>query len=171
MASGFSLFKNAVTATSLRHARVHQGTFYSADHFDSALVNGGTIDLLVQIGEFEAHLRHFSSSGGQGELRIFEGTTFSAAGTAVNAVNRNREVLRPATTVITLDPTITLVGTQLDVLFVPGGAGGNASGNFADFEMEWLLAPNTDYLVRFTNTAGTTQPAHVHLEWYEDLEG
>lgn len=36
--------------------------------------------------------------------------------------------------------------------------------------MEWILAPTESYLLRVTNSSGTTIAVNIGLEWYEEEE-
>jgi len=172
MASGFSGFKNHALVVSLWHQRVHQGLYFTADRTVlGTLGNNATIEILLQVGALEIHLREFANASADATLEIFEGPTFSAAGTALPIINKNRRSSIVSTCTATHTPTTSDDGTELDTLYMPGGSGGNASGASASFEVEWLLAANTNYLIRLTNVDGANQSGHLHLEWYEELTG
>lgn len=151
------------------HANIHRGVMFSGSYFDLAIADDASIEILFQVDASQsAHLRFGGASGGDAELEIFEGTTFSAAGTAVPTNNRNRLSGNTASTVITHTPTLTGDGTSLMAMYVPGGTGFlfTQGGQSRSFE-EWILVPGQDYLMRITNRSGVAQPLSALLDFYE----
>ena len=158
-----------VTTRNTIHERIHEGIFWSGGVLDVALANLGVMELLIQTGAIPVHAR-FAGAGSQ-SLRtdLFEGTTFSAAGTPVAAVARNRQLVQVPLTVLTTAPTLTLDGTQLFGGFIPGGTGPQSEGGTSSSFNEYVLAPNTVYLARLTNNlAGGTSVTQLSIEFYED---
>lgn len=161
----------AIPTISGVHNMTHKGVMSNASRLVVSLSNSTSIEMLVQVGDVPAHLRATVAAGGTSTAFIYEGTTFSGAGTPVSAVNKNRVATTAATVEVTHTPTITLDGTLLSSAVIPGGGHGHAvGGQLSDFE-EWVLAPNTVYLVRLTNVSGGAVPASVNLDWYEPKNG
>ena len=154
------------------HAMIHAGKFFTVCHYDAAVVDDGDIEVIISAGAKSVHCRHTFAAGGDAVCALFEQTVTSADGTALTPHNRKR--IDPASPVASFfhTPTITGDGVQLGQNFMPGGTGGNfsAGGQAAGFE-EWILAPNTKYLYRLTNVAGTTQPLGMILDFYEASPG
>lgn len=172
MSSGFGGFKNVVVSVTEPRLKTEQGIFCEAEIIDLALGNGNSIDMLFRIGARDVHILPQMSAGGDATLETFEAPTTSADGTPVTVINRNRTRTDITPLALAFDgPTITDPGTLLDTLVLAGGSGGNSQGGDAVFETEWIFAPNTDYLFRLTNIAGQTQIAHLHFNFYEDLNG
>lgn len=160
-------FTNEVISTDVVHQRIHQGIMFGATVYDAALANAADLELLLQVGAGVAHARLVGRIGGDGELRLFEGTTFSSAGSAVASVNRNRTKSITSTVTVTSAPTITDDGTELETQLIPGGSGFLLSGGGEGpvFE-EVILAPSTNYLLRLTNISGGNQPANLAVDYY-----
>lgn len=154
------------------HHRIHQGRLYTANATDEALADDASIDVLIQppVGTF-AHTRIRSVVGGDARLEVFEGTTFSVAGTALPAVNRNRVTLgggpNVATNVLTTGPTITDVGLTLFSLVVAGGTGFFTAGSQTNDFFEVVLDPGQVYLIRLTNLSGGANPFSSIVDFYE----
>jgi len=159
---------NALVFIDTIHNRIHRGQFFSLDNFNSALANSGTIDVLVKVTT-GVHVRAIASAGGDARFQLFEGTTVSANGTPATPVNRNRFSALTAVTQFFTGPTITADGTALLDTLLPGGTGGifSGGGGGQTFE-EFVLAPG-NYLLRLTNISGSTQPANVQIDFYEDV--
>jgi hypothetical protein len=153
------------------HIHIHEGhtgvVSYKTDDA-SPLSDNGTLNFLIQTGSRAVHLVIRMAFGGDCELEIYEGTTFTN-GTAMQVIAKNRyKVLPPGFATVIRDVTVSAAGTLLFNFFFPGGSGGNAQGVSETTRDEWILAPNTNYLVRGTNRAGTNQPAAIAIEWYEE---
>ena len=157
----------AVITQAANHHNIHLGRTFTASYLDESVANDASLEFLVQTGALQAHMGLHANGGGSFELYLFEGTTVSAAGTSLAAVQRNRTSSTTATATVTHTPTITADGTQLEVEFIAGGTGGIASGSQGDFHEEWVLAPNTNYLVRVKNVAGVAEEMGLIIDWYE----
>lgn len=150
------------------HHRIHQGVVYSHNQILTAVANDASVNLLLQVpASHAAHLRAVLAAGGDAELRLFEGTTFSNAGTGVTPRNRNRFAGDNAQLTVSHTPTITGDGTELSTVFVPGGRGGNAGGGTGGLFAEYVLNVGTNYLLRGTNRAGQRQNLNLQVTWYE----
>ena len=163
---------NSLQVIDFVHHEVHEGDTYQASFKtpDGApLADNATLEVLIQAGNQPMHTVYAAAAGGDAEIALFEGTTFSAAGTAMPARNMSRLSTNTALATITHTPTTTLDGAQLQNAFLPGGAGGPPStpGGAARQDTEWVLAPDTNYLLRLTNRSGGAQPASLVVQWYE----
>ena len=151
------------------HHRIHEGSLFSTGASAAALSNSGSLEFLIQTpaAPSSIHLRGTVTLGGDGNFSFFEGTTFSAAGTAAGAVDHNRTTANTANGTFTHTPTLTDDGTQLFYSEILGGTGGNAvGGNVSSFK-EWILAPSTNYLLRLTNTSGQARVAIISIDFYD----
>jgi hypothetical protein len=151
------------------HTSVHKGILFHAGRFVVALAADATIVLLIQVAAGQsAHMRFGLAAGGDTEVELFEGPTFSAAGTTITPLNRNRFSSNTAQTTITHTPTTSADGTELAHTMMPGGTGpaqspGDTGGSFS----EWILKTGEDYLFRVTNRSGAAQPTSLSLDFYE----
>lgn len=154
----------------IAHIKVHEGRYFSGGYYNASVAGGGAIDLLIQSSATEdTHVRFHLMTGGDATSQLYEGTTFSAAGTAVTISNHNRQSAKVFSGTVTHTPTVTDVGSQLNgTQFVPGGGGGNAvGGEMPGFLNEFILAASTTYLLRVTNITGNNQAMAVHFECYQ----
>lgn len=150
------------------HQQIHDGNFWSAVVFNSALGAGATANILIVTGDNPVHMRFTGASSQTIRSLLFEATTVSNNGTPVTIVARNRvNVQVPGTTIFSA-PTITGDGTQLYADFIPGGNGPRSSGGLRSAFDEYILAPNTNYLARVVNNL-VSGPAivSVDMEFYE----
>lgn len=97
----------------------------------------------------------------------FEAPTITATGTAIASYNKNRNYADNPTMDVYEDPTVTADGTQLAEIFVPGGTGANSVGGSANLSGEVILEASTDYLIRVTNIAASSQDISITTLWYE----
>lgn len=153
------------------HERIHRGQLFVVQLVDEALANNGNLDILVRPNGRSLHARGSAQSGGDARIRIYENTTFSAAGSIVTPIDRNRVTKNAVTGLFTSAPTITDVGDQLAEQLVPGGSGFFTTGGSAQTWNEWVLDKDGTYLVRLTNVSGSVQIAHLEIDFYEGQFG
>lgn len=96
---------------------------------------------------------------------LFEGATMTG-GTAATAVKLNRNSTIASQTAITINPTVTNVGTIVLKQILIGGSGKNAGGGEVG-SSSLILSPLTSYLIRLTNVNGNSRAAELIVEWSE----
>lgn len=149
------------------HANIHRGIFYTCTRREEGLANNGTLDVLVQVAAgTAAHIRFSLAVGGQCYIDLFENTTFSAEGTAMLCMNRNRFAGDTSTTEMTYAPTLTADGDALATTYIPGGTHGTAEGFIKSSFEEWILGPG-NYLLRITNKSGVATDLSTTIDHYE----
>jgi hypothetical protein len=155
----------------VNHQRNHDGRAYFAYKIapDSApLATGASINIVLASpsGVFP-HVTVDGMCLGDAELYIYEGTS-TTGGTAFTSINRNRNyaVSNVSQVAMVINPTVTSVGTEIDVQIIPGGVGKKSSGGAAS-SLEYVLKPLTNYLFRLTNVNSASHAAFLQLEWYE----
>jgi hypothetical protein len=158
-----------VPVIDIAHQKVHEGRFFSCGYYNSAVVDTGVIELLIQTSATNGtHSRISGYSGGDSLIQIFEGTTFSNAGTALTISNHNRSSLKVFDGTVTNTPTLIGAGTQINsTVFIPGGTKASATGGAGGFGSEFILALSTNYLFRITNVSGATKKQSILFECYQ----
>ena len=160
-----------VITVDVNHQRNHDGRAYYAYKIapDTAkLASGSSIDIVLAAPS--GIYPNITADGmclGDAELYIYEGAS-TTGGTAFTPVNRNRNyaVSNPSEVAMVINPTVTSVGTEIDVQIIPGGSGKKSSGGAAG-SLEYVLKPLTNYLFRLTNVNSAAHAASLQLEWYE----
>lgn len=161
---------DALVTTDEIHANIHRGILFEATHVDLSVAASSSIEMLVQVDAGQsAHALINLETTGDATYELYEGTTFSAAGTAIDATNRNRESTNTAVTVVTHSPTVTDAGTRIDYHLRPGGGGPHAGGGSGMLYKEWVLRPGTAYLLRMTNINTSAHAVSMHVDWYEPV--
>lgn len=162
----------ALVAVLYQHHEIHEGSTFLVSYKspDAAPVaDNGTILFIITTHAKYAHMAFRAACGGDMEGELYEGTTVTAGtGFAMVEYNKNRASAKAATVGVRRQMTIVAVGTLIENEFVPGGTGPQAVGGAAATRAEWVLAPNTVYMVRITNRAGNAQPMSLAIEWYEE---
>jgi len=160
-----------VITVDVNHQRNHDGRAYYAYKIapDSApLAADASINIvLASPSGVYPHLTVDGMCLGDAELYIYEGAS-TTGGTAFTPVNRNRNyaVSNQSQVAMVINPTVTSVGTEIDVQLIPGGSGKKAAGSAAG-SLEYVLKPLTNYLFRLTNVNSAAHAASLTLEWYE----
>jgi hypothetical protein len=96
---------------------------------------------------------------------LYEGSVVTG-GTAITALNKNRNSLVTSQSAALSNPTVTTLGTPILSQILIGGQGKKAGGG-AIGSSDLILKPLTTYLFRLTNINGTAHAAEIILEWYE----
>ncbi len=137
-----------VTETYLHHL-LHGGLLHNVTN-GVTLANTVVYEYLIQTGSTPVHFLFNVESSGEANLMIYEGTTFSGAGTAVTTVNMNRT--SALTLGLTLTHTPTLTSDEALIATHHFGAGKKVGGG-AMAASEFILAASEDYLFRITSEA------------------
>lgn len=162
--------EGGITQLDSFHAHTHRGEAFSMAHLDQAVAGSGNFTILLEVQSgIAVHVAAALTAGADAQLQFFENTTFSAAGSALPSINRNRIIATPPTTILTLGPTITDDGDVLVDQFVAGGTGGQSPGGSGAVYSEFVLGVG-DYLVRMTNLSGQATELGIQIVWYE-VEG
>jgi hypothetical protein len=116
------------------------------------------------------HLRYEVVCNDLATAFFYEAPTVTAAtGTARTPTNMERNGVYTVKTTILENPTITNVGTQLDIVrFLTSAAPNRAGGGSAATPYEVVLKNNTKYLFRITS-GNNGLDGVIHFLWYEDL--
>jgi len=157
-----------VNSVGWEHVKIHQGKMFYASYLGTALADGGTAQVWFAVGSQTAHVLIEGKAGGKAWGYLIEGGTVSG-GTAITAYNQNRESAAVPESALKHTPTVGGGGVTLLSEYIPGGGATpvSASAGQARTNSEWLLAANTDYVVRIINASGGAQPVQISLQWYE----
>jgi hypothetical protein len=157
------------------HHEVHEGNTFEASQKtadDSPLGDNNSYDMLLVTGnQADAHLTFEGACGGDADLFLYENTVVTDNGTKLKVQNMRRSLhgVNINTVQAYETPTITNVGDELSVRFMPGGAGPQSVGGTGRTGTEWMLKSETYYLIRVTNRGGQGQPASIFAQWYEKI--
>ena len=148
------------------HKYTHEGRYFSGGFYNASVANGATIEILIQnVGSF--HVLSTLTAGGESTLQIYEGTTFSVAGSAVTMSNHNRSSAKVFDGTATSTPTVTVAGTQMNGTVYVAAGDKHSSGVEHGFDNEYILAANTNYLIRGTNNSGGAIKMQLTIEGYQ----
>jgi len=163
----------ADTVIQEEHRMIHDGFMFHLSGKVTGMVDTNVDDYLIIVGDEEAHLDDIVIGAGRGDIDIlmYEGTTVSANGSALTPFNQNRESANTPNSAVYTGPTVTGVGTLIHTAWLPPtgtGTGLSANGVAGPSNgEEWMLAPNTNYLIRITNNSGATIAYRYEFRWYE----
>ena len=170
----FDLYANAYTVIQEPHRMSHDGFMFHASGKQLAIANGADADFLMSVpaGAYPHVQRvRLDTEAGDIDLKMYEGVTTSADGSALPVQNVNRNSSLTPDAAIFGGPTVTDLGTLFHTHWVPPtGAGVGSSTGVMDisaFGEEWILAPATKYLFRITNNSGGALDLRWEFVWYE----
>lgn len=150
---------------------VHEGRAFVVSQ-DGSLLSGASLYMLGKVGAKEAHFHGFNISASDGDISVhlYENPTVTADGTPAVAVNKNRRSTNVATLEVFGGATVSSDGTVLehDHTYGTGGVGSNTSGGTGALDEDWVLAPNTNYLVKIDNHGASTVEFTAKFTWSEN---
>lgn len=159
----------ALATIDVVHHEVHEGEMFHAEH-SASVGNGNNLDVLLATGAAnEAHLSAAVAAGGQSLVYLYEAPNASG-GTPLTVYNMHRSDTTHSspftaahTPVVVGVGTVPLINGRLIAggTSVPSRVGGETRAN-----TEWILKPNTAYLLRVTNNSGASIVIHITAEAY-----
>ena len=159
-----SSFK-ALYTMDVAHHEIHEGNTYMASGISGTLGVDDTF-ILTAITPNTAKWSHvFYQASGilKFYIRIYEGATVDVAGSAVTAINKNRNSTNTSGGTFREDDTFTDLGDQIYATLV---ATGTRNGGSEGTRLEWVLKQNTTYAFHLTS-ADANNILSGQLEWYE----
>jgi hypothetical protein len=153
----------------INHLRLQEGRAFAAGvlrSFSNKLPAGQSIDIAIAFASgVTPAISIFGLCAGDAEGYLYEGAVVTG-GTAVTAVNKNRDSANTSQSAILVGPTVTSLGTMILGQILIGGSGKKAGGGDLG-SSDLILNDLTTYLFRLTNINGTSHAAEIILEWYE----
>ena len=150
-----------VTVTYLHHL-LHGGLLFNVTN-GVELDDTEVYEYLIQTNSVPVHFLFSVEGSGEANLTIYEGTTFSGAGTAVTPINVNRTSALTMDSTITHTPTLT---TDEALIAMHHFGAGKKIGGGATSSSEFILASDEDYLFRITSEADNND-IDIELLMYE----
>jgi hypothetical protein len=141
------------------NAKAGTGEAFFISHVFLAVPNAGKVYLRHKSGSTKyLHSILDIETVGQWRLKTYSGTTFTADGTALEAINRRSDSTTVLDSLFWHTPTINVLGTlRLDSMF---GSGTNpaktTTGEFGE-TIESIFAPDADVLIELENLSGSEQ--------------
>lgn len=158
------------TTMSYTHEQTHMGNMFVWGEVAVSIAAGATLDYGFVTGSkmVHTHPARIVTSADKLTYTVYEGATYSG-GTAMTLQNKNRNSLYIPLCSVTKAPTVTATGTSFVCYYLPGatGVGGTRTGSDVSEDEEWVLKPNTKYLVRFTNGSTGANLVTFSLAGYE----
>lgn len=158
----------AITTIDVVHQKIHDKRMFHTE-YSASVLNGASQEILLIVGNEEAHITMAINASGQCLVYLYEGADASG-GTAIPVYNKNRTdgtAHAPFTAAHT--PVVVATGT---VALIPGrliSGGTNPTTRVGDdtrTESEWDFDINTKYLLRVTNSAGSSCIINSIIEGY-----
>ena len=166
-------FAHALTVITEEHRLAHDGMMFNATGKVIGLAVDGVEQILLNTGSAYVHMNKVRLNFGSGDIDIesFKDVVTSADGTVTESVNTNQNSSNPPIMIISEGPTVTDGGTSLHLTWAPptgAGIGNSANGisNLSSGE-EWILKPNSKYLITITNNSGAIIDMSYDILWYE----
>jgi hypothetical protein len=160
---------NTLSTNSAEHKRTHLGMAYRANNLYSIL-NAGTAYLQFKTGAKTTHLKQLGIVVDLNTIVVspIEAPVITNGTTVVTPYNANRTSSNTSVATLFSNPSGISAGTTIDADLIPAATGGNREpGIMSPADVEWMLKPNTNYVIQMTNQGSTTSQVSMKLLWYE----
>jgi len=152
------------------HSMVHSEKTYTISYRAPAVAINGYLDIHLTGVTNDAHLKVNYSSEGKAIFNSYVGTTYTNEGTTLTPWNRCICATNVATTLVRLNPTINVLGSKRTDEFVgSAGAAVTRAGGVGGSNIETIINPGCDILLRLQNISGSTSDLQMTLNFYELL--
>ena len=149
------------------HKKIHDGKGFTFNH-NLLIEENGTYDvLLVNPAGNYPHLRYYAleSTGAPCEICLFKDTVTADDGDLQIIYNNNLNSLNTSNLEVYLNPSISVIGNEIDCDFITGAK--FEGGNIRPITTEWILKPLEKYNIRINNKSGDILDMNFHLFYYE----
>jgi len=151
------------------HHEVHEGEMFAFER-SASISNGANMDIRFKTGAKRVHTGLSIAAAGQCVVSLYEAATISA-GTPLSIYNMNRTSSNSPLSSAFHTPTVGATGSValVDGRLIAGGSTVQTRiGGAARIGSEYILKPNTEYLLRITNTSGVAAVINPVFEFYEE---
>lgn len=165
--SHIDLYTGAYLGVDYAHHEIHEGSAFISS-YEATLASGAVSLLRIGVGSApkHAHMMLEIDAGASTDVAVFETTTYTdASGNRVIGYNRHREKANSSLLTICHTPTGSGEGTKIFGMLL-GASGGAASGGSGSGRKEFILKPDTAYLIKVTSNAVGNRITII-LDWYE----
>ncbi len=177
---------SALIAISEEHHQIHGGSSFER-HIDSANAAVASLNVAFKTVNTteKAHIIFGHGMSDEVLIEIIEGPTWDqGSGTALTIFTHNRDLANTSTVILEdkNQPTFTANNQVIkDVTNVAGGTtfenqytynaglGAAINAETRGAAHEWVLKPNTTYVIRMTQTGGNCKMS-IDLHWYEHTD-
>lgn len=153
------------------HKHIHDGYFWTLDIYQPSVATNGFVDVLVTTLAEEVHMRALARMSATVLLSLYEDTGSVIGSPEIThiPVNRNRSLrvskFTPPVTIIEAPALSSPLGTLISgPILLPSTKQG--SGVIFEGTGEYLMKPNSKYLVRAQNLDAQTQSMSIQLDFY-----
>lgn len=170
---------HAMLVADIAHHEIHEGDMYHMYKSDVAMADNDTIEIAfttptTATPQKRCHAIFKWRAEGDGNFQVVEGVTSLAVGSgaALVPINRQRGSIKTSSVSVPVTgqtgAAITYSGGTTIWQEIWGGAVGNVAEDRAI--AEFVLAPNTSYVFRITNSSGGAQIGDMSVIWYEHTD-
>ena len=147
---------HSIVTTEIDHYLIHIGKSFV--HSEAVNVLAGAVhdELLVNTTDSEVHLKSFeyTSTQANAEVILYKGVTTSDDGTPNILLDKNFRTNNTCSSILTTDPVITDLGTQVEHFLITGSKQIGGTGGSGD--EEYVIKKNEKVLIRYRNNSSST---------------
>ncbi len=162
---------NTLRGIDIEHSEIHKGRMFMATKKATVATTVHTyIGILTGANGIHYKPATIVTTADALQVTLYEGSTVTG-GTAVDVVNLNRNSANVTTAVAKDGVTPSVNGTAIGTSFLGGsaGVGQTRSGGSASGVNEFVLKPNTQYMLDIYNGSTASNTFQLTYGWYEPV--
>lgn len=137
------------------------------------IADAGVAYMLIKVGAKYPHILFTASADGDTTVEIFHTPTITLDGDEEASGNYNFNSSNTSLTTWFPGPTIAADGTYIANTWILGGSGVGTPAGARDagtmYDIDTILIPNTNFLLKFTNNAGRDLQCVMEAVYVENL--
>lgn len=150
------------------HHMVHKRKTFTVSYTSLAVADNGYLDMHLTGVVNDAHVKITYTTEGKARLKTYAGTTYTNVGTPYIPFNRCICAGDVATSLVHINPTINVLGSLRGDDFVgTGGAAVTRAGGTGGGNIESIVNPGYDLLIRLQNVSGSASDLNIVINFYE----
>lgn len=164
-----TITKTLVTENTVARKQTAEKLF-AAGWMYSAVTNNSSACVVVMVSSWQTVNAVVSvAAAGDAWVELYENPVIdTSSGNVLSGINLTRVSSVTATAIVYSTPCVTTPGTRLYSAFTTGGTLGITAEMPRRPGAQWVFTKGRKYYIVLTNKAGSTKPASINLEWFEE---
>lgn len=152
------------------HNSMMDGFIRQASHIYT-LGAAAVADSLISLGDRRLHFVFSVAAGADATVELYEDPTITGPGVELDLVNMERQIsdAQDWGLIVYRTTVVAAAGNLLQEVFIPGGPKKDSVGGGFEQVSEWLLSPNTEYILRVTNVSAAEDMFGIIMQFYHHV--
>lgn len=148
------------------HEKVHDGKTYRFCTTNIGVANNSYMRV-AYTPSVNIHWVGYVNAEGKAYVKLYEGSVVTG-GVRYTPQNMNRTYANASQTIVSINPTVVTLGTELSTWLLTGGTGPQSIGSDIRQNTEIVLSGNVTYMIEAQNVSGQSKDFNINAQWYRE---